>query len=100
MSDETVIRTAEGDLVDRVYCSPVDRYQQRFRRNLLLAVVFVAAVIALVLLRYFLMDRAVAYDDIREHFKYGSIGSETGGSVFTPVGGVLPPYLIFKTLPA
>jgi mono/diheme cytochrome c family protein len=100
MSDESIIRTAEGNLVDRIYSDPVDCYQHRFRRNLLLALILFAVVIALVLLRYFMMDRAVAYDDIREHFKYGSIGSETGGSVLTPVGGVLPPYLIFKTLPA
>jgi hypothetical protein len=100
MSDETIIRTAEGDLVDQVYSSPVDRYQLRFRRILLLAVVFAVVVVAVALLGYFLADRPVAYDDIREHFKYGSIGSETGGSVLTPVGGVLPPYLIFKTLPA
>ena len=39
------------------------------------------------------------YSDIQEHFKYGSIGSEPGGSIFNPVGGVLPPYLVFKTLP-
>ena len=100
MSDETIIRTAEGDLVDRIYSDPVDLYQHRFRRNLLLVVVLVAVVVAVALLRYFLADRAITYSDIREHFKYGSIGSETGGSVLTPVGGVLPPYLIFKTLPA
>ena len=27
------------------------------------------------------------YDDITEHFKYGSIGSEPGGSLLRPVGG-------------
>jgi mono/diheme cytochrome c family protein len=100
MSDETIIRTAQGDLVDRVYTSPVDRWQHRFRRIVLLAVIFFALVVALALLRYFLADQTVAYKDIREHFKYGSIGSEPGGSLLTPVGGVLPPYLIFKALPA
>ncbi len=100
MSDETIIHTGEGDLVDRIYSSPVDRYQHRFRRILLLAVAFAVVVVTVALLGYFLADRPVAYDDIREHFKYGSIGSETGGSVLIPVGGVLPPYLIFKTLPA
>jgi mono/diheme cytochrome c family protein len=100
MSDEVIVRTAEGNLVDRVYSSPVDRQQHRFRLILVLALVFVAVIVTLALLRYFMTDRVVAYEDIREHFKYGSIGSETGGNLFTPVGGVLPPYLIFKALPA
>ena len=45
-------------------------------------------------------DRPVAYDDIEEHFKYGSIGSEPGVSLLQPVGGVLPPYWVFRALPA
>ena len=40
------------------------------------------------------------YEDITEHFKYGSIGSEPGGSLLAPVGGVLPPYWVFKALPS
>src|SRR5438477_2824780 len=44
-------------------------------------------------------DRPVDYAEITEHFKYGSIGSEPGGSLFTPVGGVLPPYWVFTALP-
>lgn len=100
MSDEVIIKTAQGDLVDRVYSSPVDRWQHRFRNIVLLVIVLITLIVVLALLRYFLADRTIAYDDIREHYKYGSIGSEPGGSVFTPVGGVLPPYLIFKTLPA
>ena len=100
MSDEVIIRTGEGELIDRVYSSPVDSWQHRIRAIVLLVLISVAVIAALYLLYYFLADRTVAYDDIREHYKYGSIGSETGGSIFTPVGGVLPPYLIFKTLPA
>jgi hypothetical protein len=42
----------------------------------------------------------VVYEDIAEHFKYGSIGSEPGGSLMRPIGGALPPYMVFKTLPA
>jgi hypothetical protein len=42
----------------------------------------------------------VVYADIVEHFKYGSIGSEPGGSLLQPIGGVLPPYTVFKALPA
>ena len=46
------------------------------------------------------VDRPVEYSDITEHFKYGSIGSEPGVSLLAPVGGVLPPYEVFKTLPS
>ena len=45
-------------------------------------------------------DRPVQFDDISEHFKYGSIGSEPGVSLFDPVGGVLPPYSVFTALPS
>lgn len=100
MSDEVIIQTGQGDLADCIYSSPVDRWQHRFRTIALLLLVLIVICLGMYLLHYFLVDCAVAYTDIREHYKYGSIGSETGGSVFTPVGGVLPPYLIFKTLPA
>jgi hypothetical protein len=46
------------------------------------------------------IDRPVAYDEITEHFKYGSIGSEPGVSLLQPVGGVLPPYSVFTALPS
>ncbi|MEQ1909752.1 MAG: cytochrome c [Vicinamibacterales bacterium] len=45
-------------------------------------------------------DRPVTYDGIEEHFKYGSIGSEPGGSLLSPIGGVLPPYWVFTALPS
>ena len=45
-------------------------------------------------------DQPVTYDNIEEHFKYGSIGSEPGGSLLSPIGGVLPPYWVFKALPS
>ena len=45
-------------------------------------------------------DRPVTYDNIEEHFKYGSIGSEPGGSLLSPIGGVLPPYWVFTALPS
>ena len=45
-------------------------------------------------------DRPVTYESIEEHFKYGSIGSEPGGSLLAPVGGALPPYWVFKSLPS
>ena len=46
------------------------------------------------------IDHPVRYDDIREHFKYGSIGSEPGVSLLQPVGGVLPPRAVFTALPS
>ena len=99
MPDEMIIKTAEGNLIDRVYSSPVDEWQHRARGLVLLAALVLIALIAIYLAWYFGRDRTRYYSDIQEHFKYGSIGSEPGGSIFTPVGGVLPPYLIFKTLP-
>ena len=46
------------------------------------------------------VDRPLTFDDIEEHFKYGSIGSEPGVSLLRPVGGALPPYWVFRALPA
>jgi hypothetical protein len=46
------------------------------------------------------VDRPATYDDIEEHFKYGSIGSEPGVSLLSPVGGALPPYWVLSALPA
>ncbi|MGE0594533.1 MAG: cytochrome c [Vicinamibacterales bacterium] len=45
-------------------------------------------------------DRPVTYEPIEDHFKYGSIGSEPGGRLLSPVGGALPPYWIFRALPS
>ena len=44
-------------------------------------------------------DTPETYDDIAAHYKYGSIGSEPGVSLLNPVGGVLPPYWVFRNLP-
>ena len=44
-------------------------------------------------------DSPRRYSDIQEHYKYGSIGSEPGVSLLSPVGGVLPPYWVFRALP-
>src|SRR6202167_573965 len=99
MPDEMIIKTAEGNLVDEVYSSPVDEWQHRVRGLALLIVLAVILLIAIYLVWYFGRDHTSQYSDIQEHFKYGSIGSEPGGSIFTPGGGVLPPYLVFKALP-
>src|SRR5512138_2241536 len=55
------------------------------------AVVWVAASVA--------SDRPRTFESITDHFKYGSIGSEPGVSLLRPVGGVLPPYWVFRALP-
>jgi mono/diheme cytochrome c family protein len=75
---------------------------QKIRRTFkvgLLIVLTAVLVLGVWAFAAFTADRPVTYDAIEEHFKYGSIGSEPGGSVFSPVGGVLPPYQVFKTLP-
>src|SRR5262245_38816809 len=45
-------------------------------------------------------DEPVTYDDVTEHYRYGSIGSEPGVSLLRPVGGILPPYWVFRALPS
>ena len=70
-------------------------------KSLVLAVaIIVITVVALRAAATLTSNRPVTYDDIAEHFKYGSIGSEPGGSLLRPIGGALPPYMVFKTLPA
>jgi hypothetical protein len=69
-------------------------------RALILATVLAAAASALWVVVSLRTDRPVTYDAIEEHFKYGSIGSEPGGSLFAPIGGALPPYWVFQALPS
>lgn len=92
-------KTAAGVLEDNVYQSPVDEYQARFRRGA--TALGALGVIGLIALgySYFNYDRPEDFDDVVEHFKYGSIGSETGGSILYPAGGYVPPYWIFMTMP-
>src|SRR4051812_4309499 len=73
---------------------------QAFAGALLLFAIVVSLAIGLWALVAVTRDRPVQYSDITEHFKYGSIGSEPGGSLLTPVGGTLPPYWMFKALPS
>jgi hypothetical protein len=100
MSSSTRIKTRDGVLIDEVYQSPVDRYEVRFRRLFLLIVLVLVALIIGFVVWSVTADRPVTYSNITEHFKYGSIGSEPGGPLLSPVGGVLPPYWVFKVLPA
>jgi hypothetical protein len=99
--EEIKTRTQDRVLVDEVLESPVDRWLFRLRKILLLALIVLVIVIVGARLAWrFLADRPVTYSAIEEHFKYGSIGSEPGGSLMEAVGGVLPPYWIFKVLPS
>ena len=66
----------------------------------LLSAVAIAAIAIAWVVVSLRVDRPVAFDDIEEHFKYGSIGSEPGVSLLQPVGGALPPYWVFRALPA
>jgi hypothetical protein len=92
-------RSEDRILIDEVRESPVDEAILRNRRITLIVLVALVALIAILLAWKFLPDKPVAYDSAQEHFKYGSIGSEPGGSLFQTVGGLLPPYWIFKVLP-
>ena len=60
---------------------------------------FVAAVLVVWIVASLRTDAPRTFDEIAAHYKYGSIGSEPGVSLLNPVGGVLPPYWIFKNLP-
>jgi mono/diheme cytochrome c family protein len=63
-------------------------------------VLFVAVVGVIWVVASVRSDSPVTYGEITEHFKYGSIGSEPGGSLLQPIGGVLPPYAVFTALPS
>ncbi len=69
-------------------------------KRLALGAAGVLAIVVLWVIVSLSRDRPVDYADIQEHFKYGSIGSEPGGSLLAPIGGVLPPYWVFKSLPS
>ena len=69
-------------------------------RRSLGVLVAVLAVVTLWVVVSLSIDRPVTYDEITDHFKYGSIGSEPGVSLLQPVGGVLPPYSVFSALPS
>jgi mono/diheme cytochrome c family protein len=69
-------------------------------RTSLGVLVAIAAVVTLWVIVSLSIDRPVRYEEITEHFKYGSIGSEPGVSLLQPVGGVLPPYSVFTALPS
>ncbi|HEX5110776.1 MAG TPA: hypothetical protein VFV95_20135 [Vicinamibacterales bacterium] len=72
----------------------------RILRWSLLSLGLAAGLLVLWFLAAIFADQAVEYDDVVEHFKHGSIGSEPGESLLRPVGGVLPPYWVFKALPS
>jgi hypothetical protein len=73
---------------DQVYQSPVDRYEVHWRRKFSLVLALLVLLALLAALAYRLgSDRPVDYRSDEDHFKYGSIGSEPGGSLLSVVGG-------------
>ena len=65
-----------------------------------LLIAAICLVAALILVRPLTRDHPLdQYSDDEEHFKYGSIGSETGGTLLHPIGGLLPPEPIFIAMP-
>lgn len=99
-NDKVRTKTKDGVLEDDFHRTPVDISLARTRRRILWwLLLIVLVVLALSLFQRFTADRPVDYADVQEHFKYGSIGSEPGGSITNAVGGLLPPYPIFKVLP-
>jgi hypothetical protein len=78
----------------------MNTYIKRVLRWTIIAIALIAFGAALWAALTLRVDRPVAYDDITEHFKYGSIGSEPGVSLLRPVGGALPNYAVFTALPS
>ena len=78
----------------------IDPRPKRIKTLLLAIILITAGVVLLKIAGTLSSNQPVVYEDIAEHFKYGSIGSEPGGSLLQPIGGALPPYLVFKTLPS
>lgn len=100
MSRDTArTETATEVLTDVVRQDPVDRYLMRRRRRLLWILVLVVLLLAAWAIWRFGSDRPVTYASAEDHFKYGSIGAEPGGSLTRAVGGLLPPEPIFAVLP-
>jgi RoxA-like, cytochrome c-like len=98
--DEVRTKTRDVVIVDQVLHSPVDDDLLRTQRKILWGVVIALVVFLIVSLTWrFTADRPVDYSSDLDHFKYGSIGSEPGGSLSDSVGGLLPPYQIFRVLP-
>jgi hypothetical protein len=77
-------------MADPEALSPVEQKERQIARWVVMGIGFVLSLIGCYLVRVFLLSEPVVYNDIQEHFKYGSIGSE-------PVNGL--PYWIWKVLP-
>ena len=73
---------------------------RRVARWTVAAVVALLIIVAVWTIAAIRADRPITYSEITDHFKYGSIGSEPGVSLLQPVGGVLPPYWVFRALPS
>lgn len=69
--------------------TPVEIYNAR--RRMYWWLLWLIVILGVIYYLVFVNEYVVAHDDDREHFKYGSIGSE-------PVNGL--PYWVFKALPA
>jgi hypothetical protein len=76
-----------------------DKVRRLIRRLVIAAIVLVALVLVWAIVSV-QADRPLTYASDEDHYKYGSIGSEPGVSLFSPVGGVLPPYWVFRALPS
>src|SRR6266436_8724105 len=101
MASTVRTKTKTEVLTDTVRQTPVDVYALRFSRRAASVVILLLVLVwVFCFVRRLLEDRPKDYSRIEDHFKYGSIGSEPGGSLFNALGGLLPPYWIFVALPS
>jgi mono/diheme cytochrome c family protein len=92
-------RHQDRTLTDGIYVSPAERLAQRTRRLVITSVFVPLAAVAVWLGVRFMRDSTPNFSQDEVHFKYGSIGSEPGGSLLEAIGGMLPPKHVFQVLP-
>ena len=75
--------------LDTAHSTPAGRWR-RFARVMFVVLLTFVVISALLMVLRFTADRPVVYDDVREHFKYGSTGGERESGL---------PYWVFEIMP-
>src|SRR4030095_6299061 len=98
--EEVRTKTRDSVLVDQVLHSPVDDGVRQTRRKVFWGLIIAIVLLLVVYLAWrFNADRPVRYAGDLDHFQYGSIGSEPGGSLTNAIGGGAAPDHLFTGAP-